>query len=136
MRRRLFVSLIALACIAMFAVTTGNRASAQADCTYYTLNVDPFLAGCLPLDLTTYWGNPIWHTFTITATGTTIVPAPIPPGTFFAPFYGLSVNGSTRIIPPGANLLLPCGRCARITIAKDPATGCIVITFTAIPGPC
>ena len=137
MRQRLFISLIALAFIAIFAVTTGSTASAQATCPYYTVIIDPALAPCLRITITTYWLNPAIHNAIITNTGTTVVPAPNPPGFFFPPLNRVDING-VQVFPsiaPPVIQLLPCGLCAQIFVTKD-VNGCVVIRIVAHPGPC
>jgi hypothetical protein len=137
MRRRLFISFLALAFTTLFALITSNTASAQATCTYYTVDVDPALAACLRIRVTTYWTNPLVHDAIISATGQTIVPAPVPPGFFFPTLNRVDING-IQIFPSVAPLvirLLPCGLCAQIFVSKD-INGCIYIRIVAHPGPC
>lgn len=136
--RRLFIASIALAFIAMFAVVTGNKASAQATCTYYTVKVGLLPATCLPITITTSWANPPLHNAQITTTGTTIVPSPGATG-FVAPLRAVFIDGIQVFPNPTPThpvIQLPCGICVQVAVEKEVPTGCLLITITPHPGPC
>lgn len=96
MMRRTFLSMLAIAFVALFAANT-ERAVAQQDpfCCTYTINVIGLPATCFPFDVETDWGG-ILQTFTVPGNGLYVDNIPNCPPFPALPFTSIAIN-----FPPG-----------------------------------
>lgn len=70
MQRRIFLSILAIAFIAIFAATTERAAAQQSPyCCAYTIDVIGLPAACFPITIVTDWGPGTQQSFTVTTNG-------------------------------------------------------------------